>query len=87
MLRNLAQASLKWKVGSASSGVPTMSTIYGRNKSSSVGGKRRSTQLKEMITSPNLEFIMEAHSGLSARIVEETGWNNHVEGYGHFTSY
>jgi phosphoenolpyruvate phosphomutase len=27
-----------------------------------------------MITSKNLEFIMEAHNGLSAKIVEETGF-------------
>lgn len=31
-------------------------------------------QLKNMLKSPKLEFIMEAHSGLSARIVEETGF-------------
>ena len=35
--------------------------------------KNRTTQLKEMINSPKLEYIMEAHSGLSARIVEESG--------------
>lgn len=26
-----------------------------------------------MITSPDLEFIMEAHNGVSAKIVEEAG--------------
>lgn len=26
-----------------------------------------------MLTSPDLEFIMEAHNGLSARIVQEAG--------------
>jgi phosphoenolpyruvate phosphomutase len=35
---------------------------------------RKTTQLKNMITSKNLEFIMEAHNGLSAKIVEETGF-------------
>ncbi|MCP4914402.1 MAG: phosphoenolpyruvate mutase [Oligoflexia bacterium] len=30
--------------------------------------------LKGLITSPNLEFIMEAHNGLSAKIVEEAGF-------------
>lgn len=30
--------------------------------------------LKDLLYSPNLEFIMEAHNGLSARIVEETGF-------------
>lgn len=36
--------------------------------------KKKSTQLKEMLQSKNLEFIMEAHNGLSAKIVEETGF-------------
>lgn len=31
-------------------------------------------KLREMITSQDLEFIMEAHNGLSAKIVEETGF-------------
>ena len=34
----------------------------------------RSLQLKQMLISPQLEFIMEAHSALSAKIVEETGF-------------
>lgn len=41
------------------------------NASSSL---RKTTQLKKMITSKNLEFIMEAHNGLSAKIVEEAGF-------------
>jgi len=36
--------------------------------------KRKTTQLKEMLQSKNLEFIMEAHNGLSAVIVEEAGF-------------
>jgi phosphoenolpyruvate phosphomutase len=36
--------------------------------------KRKTTQLKEMLLSKNTEFIMEAHNGLSARIVQETGF-------------
>ena len=32
-----------------------------------------STQLKGMLNSPKLEFLMEAHSGISAKIAEETG--------------
>jgi phosphoenolpyruvate phosphomutase len=36
--------------------------------------KRKTTQLREMIASKNLEFIMEAHDGLSAVIVEEAGF-------------
>ena len=35
---------------------------------------KRNAQLKKMIMSPQLEFIMEAHSALSAKIVEETGF-------------
>ena len=36
--------------------------------------ERKSTQLKEMLLSKNVEFIMEAHNGLSARIVQEAGF-------------
>lgn len=36
--------------------------------------KRKTTQLKELLHSPNLNFIMEAHNGLSAAIVEEAGF-------------
>lgn len=32
------------------------------------------TQLRQLLSSPDLEFIMEAHNGISARIVEETGF-------------
>lgn len=35
---------------------------------------RRTTKLKALLQSSQLEFLMEAHSGLSARIVEETGF-------------
>lgn len=34
----------------------------------------RSTQLRRMLLSPQLEFLMEAHKGLSARIVREAGF-------------
>lgn len=34
----------------------------------------KSTQLRRLLTSPSLEFIMEAHNGLSARIVESAGF-------------
>ncbi|OUT50290.1 MAG: phosphoenolpyruvate mutase [Rhodospirillaceae bacterium TMED8] len=36
--------------------------------------KNKFTILRELLQSPNLEFIMEAHNGLSAKIVEETGF-------------
>ena len=35
---------------------------------------RKTTRLKNLITSPDLSYIMEAHNGLSARIVEEAGF-------------
>ncbi|GJM30392.1 MAG: phosphoenolpyruvate mutase [Cyclobacteriaceae bacterium] len=35
---------------------------------------KKTTQFKNMINSNELEFIMEAHSGLSAKIVEEQGF-------------
>lgn len=35
---------------------------------------RKTTQLKNMLTSGKTEFILEAHNGLSARIVEEAGF-------------
>jgi phosphoenolpyruvate phosphomutase len=35
---------------------------------------RKTTRFREMLTSPETSFIMEAHNGLSAKIVEETGF-------------
>jgi phosphoenolpyruvate phosphomutase len=35
---------------------------------------RKSTQLRALLGSPQLEFLMEAHNGLSAKIVEEAGF-------------
>ncbi|XP_037077506.1 phosphoenolpyruvate phosphomutase-like isoform X2 [Pollicipes pollicipes] len=35
---------------------------------------RKTTQLKKMLESDHLEFIMEAHNGISAKIVEEAGF-------------
>jgi phosphoenolpyruvate phosphomutase len=35
---------------------------------------RKSTQLRRLIQSPSLEFLMEAHNGLSARIAGEAGF-------------
>jgi phosphoenolpyruvate phosphomutase len=36
--------------------------------------RRKTTQLRALLSSPGTEFIMEAHNGLSARIVEEAGF-------------
>lgn len=35
---------------------------------------KKSTQLRSLINSPEITFLMEAHNGLSARIVEEAGF-------------
>lgn len=35
---------------------------------------KKTTQLKDMICNTELDFLMEAHNGLSARIVEESGF-------------
>uniref|UniRef100_A0A7S4JHC3 phosphoenolpyruvate mutase n=1 Tax=Paramoeba aestuarina TaxID=180227 RepID=A0A7S4JHC3_9EUKA len=35
----------------------------------------KALRLRNLLTSPRLEFIMEAHNGLSAKIVEETGFD------------
>ena len=35
---------------------------------------RRTTRLRHMLTGPGLEFLMEAHNGVSAKIVGEAGF-------------
>src|SRR5687768_10698859 len=35
---------------------------------------KKTTRFKALLHSPHLEFLMEAHHGLSARIVEEAGF-------------
>ncbi len=35
---------------------------------------KKTTQFKQLLNSDHVEFLMEAHNGLSARIVEETGF-------------
>ena len=39
-----------------------------------LGPVTKTQQFREILGSDKLEFIMEAHNGLSARIVEETGF-------------
>ena len=36
---------------------------------------RKTSQLRAMLTSPTLEFICEAHNGISARIAQEAGFS------------
>jgi phosphoenolpyruvate phosphomutase len=50
-----------------------MSTAASQPESAGVQLKK-TTQLKRMLNSADLEFIMEAHNGISAKIVEETGF-------------
>ena len=57
----------------------TMSALYASSRSirafaSLTSSKRSTTKLKEIIKGPKLEFLMEAHNGLSARIVADTGF-------------
>jgi phosphoenolpyruvate phosphomutase len=35
---------------------------------------KKTSELKQLINSPNLDYLMEAHNGLSAKIVEEAGF-------------
>ena len=35
---------------------------------------KKTTQLKNLVTRPELAFLMEAHNGLSAKIAEEAGF-------------
>ncbi|KAL4224439.1 hypothetical protein ACF0H5_017891 [Mactra antiquata] len=49
-------------------------TVLPNRPMSCQSGTKKTTQLKKMLESPELEFIMEAHNGLSAKIVEETGF-------------
>lgn len=45
------------------------------NTGAAAGPARRTTMLKTLLTSPQTEFVMEAHDGLSAKIVEEAGFD------------
>ena len=45
-----------------------------RTNTSQAQGPKKTTRLKQMLESKNIEFIMEAHNGLSAKIVKETGF-------------
>lgn len=44
------------------------------SSSSKLAMKSKAARFRSMLSSPDLEFIMEAHNGLSAKIVEETGF-------------
>src|ERR1700760_1786963 len=38
------------------------------------GARSRTAELRHLLLSPSLSFLMEAHNGLSARIAEEAGF-------------
>lgn len=42
--------------------------------STTVNGKKKTTMFRELLNSKETEFLMEAHNGLSAKIVEEAGF-------------
>ena len=58
----------------AASSLPNVLSTAAFSTSSTSSTPRKTTQLKAMLQSKELEFLMEAHNGLSARIVEETGF-------------
>ncbi|HEY1999297.1 phosphoenolpyruvate mutase [Paraburkholderia sp.] len=45
-----------------------------RSANNGTNPESRTTRLRQLLTSQNLEFMMEAHNGLSARIVREAGF-------------
>src|SRR5260370_42699908 len=51
----------------------TLSSIRDQTRSRATAPSRTS-KLRAMLHSPELEFLMEAHNGLSARIVKEAGY-------------
>lgn len=49
--------------------------LFSRLKSThSITKEKKTTQLKKLLQSPEVEFIMEAHNGLGAQIVQEAGF-------------
>jgi phosphoenolpyruvate phosphomutase len=53
----------------------TFASLLPHDRRTESGGATRSAKLRAMLTSPQLEFLMEAHNGLSARIVREAGFS------------
>jgi phosphoenolpyruvate phosphomutase len=54
--------------------VTSSSSSLSRLRNYTCNHSKKTTKLKELIKSKELNFIMEAHSGISAKIVEETGF-------------
>jgi len=72
----IAQRLTRVPVRATSSVLTRTSTasLHAAAPTSAPSRKRKTTQLKELIKCKDLSFVMEAHNGLSARIVEETGF-------------
>ena len=49
-------------------------SVPGNGSRRATPAPRKTTQFKKLLHSPQLEFLLEAHNGLSARIVEEAGF-------------
>eukprot|EP00122_Pirum_gemmata_P020969 Pgem_evm1s19564 len=56
----------------ASTTTSTITTARTITTQSQKRASNKTTKLKMMLNSNNLEYLMEAHNGLSAKIVEET---------------
>lgn len=52
-----------------------MTATQALQSATNTSSKSKATRFREMLTSQNLEFLMEAHNGLSAKIVEESGFS------------
>lgn len=69
MLNRILKSTATFGPSVAKATVPSLAT-----RAMSTTAIRKTTQLKNMLLSNDLEFLMEAHNGLSAKIVEEAGF-------------
>jgi phosphoenolpyruvate phosphomutase len=58
----------------ATSGLARASNVNAVRAFSTGSNKRKTTQLRELFEGPELGYLMEAHNGLSAKIVQEAGF-------------
>ena len=63
-----------FRSSSSSSSSSSLNVLSRQFSSKAHAHPRKTTQLKNMLRSSQLEFLMEAHNGLSAKIVEEAGF-------------
>src|SRR6266481_6149345 len=55
-------------------GFPSFLPLFIGKEEETMRNTRKTTQLRRLIQSPELSFLMEAHNGLSAKLVEEAGF-------------